>query len=57
MSTRKKMATLLEAVRWAPSSFNEQLWSFILATKDYCLAWLIATEAANEQSEQFHVDA
>jgi len=28
------LRSLLEAARWAPSSFNEQPWSFILATKD-----------------------
>jgi nitroreductase len=26
--------SLLEAARWAPSSFNEQPWRFIVATKD-----------------------
>jgi nitroreductase len=31
----EKLATLFEAARWAPSSFNEQPWSFIVATKDY----------------------
>jgi nitroreductase len=29
------LCTLLEAARWAPSSSNEQPWSFILATKDH----------------------
>ncbi len=28
------LGSLLEAARWAPSSFNEQPWSFIIATKD-----------------------
>jgi nitroreductase len=28
------LRSLFEAARWAPSSFNEQPWSFILATKD-----------------------
>ncbi len=28
------IGSLLEAARWAPSSFNEQPWSFIVATKD-----------------------
>lgn len=28
------IGSLLEAARWAPSSFNEQPWSFIIATKD-----------------------
>jgi nitroreductase len=29
-----KLQLLLEAARWAPSSYNYQPWSFILATKD-----------------------
>ncbi len=30
----EKLQSLFEAARWAPSSFNEQPWSFIMATKD-----------------------
>ena len=30
-----KLRKLFEAARWAPSSFNEQPWSFIVATKDH----------------------
>lgn len=30
----EKLRRLLEAARWAPSSFNEQPWSFLVATKD-----------------------
>ena len=30
----EKLRSLFEAARWAPSSFNEQPWSFILATKE-----------------------
>lgn len=30
----EKLLSLFEAARWAPSSFNEQPWSFILATKE-----------------------
>jgi nitroreductase len=30
----EKLRSLFEAARWAPSSFNEQPWSFIVATKD-----------------------
>ena len=30
-----KLRSLLEAARWAPSSFNEQPWSFIVATKEH----------------------
>ena len=29
-----KIRSLLEAARWAPSSFNEQPWRFIIATRD-----------------------
>jgi nitroreductase len=28
------LCSLLEAARWAPSSYNEQPWSFLVATKD-----------------------
>jgi nitroreductase len=28
------ISALLEAARWAPSSFNEQPWSFLVATRD-----------------------
>ncbi len=35
MVEKDKLLSLLEAARWAPSSFNEQPWSFILATKDH----------------------
>ena len=30
----EKLLSLLEAARWAPSSYNHQPWSFIVATKD-----------------------
>jgi nitroreductase len=30
---QETLASLMEAARWAPSSMNEQPWSFILATK------------------------
>jgi nitroreductase len=30
----EKLKSLFEAARWAPSSFNEQPWSFVLATKE-----------------------
>src|SRR3954451_17751939 len=29
-----KLRSILEAARWAPSSYNAQPWSFIVATKD-----------------------
>ncbi len=30
----EKVGSLLEAARWAPSSYNQQPWSYILATRD-----------------------
>jgi nitroreductase len=30
----KDLLSLFEAARWAPSSYNEQPWSYIVATKD-----------------------
>ncbi len=32
--TKLELMSLFEAARWAPSSYNEQPWRFILATKD-----------------------
>lgn len=32
--SRADLQSLFEALRWAPSSYNEQPWSYILATKD-----------------------
>ena len=32
--SRETVRTLLEAARWAPSSFNEQPWRFLVATRD-----------------------
>ncbi|MDX1646681.1 MAG: nitroreductase family protein [Longimicrobiales bacterium] len=32
--TGEELRTLLEAARWAPSSYNEQPWRFIVALKD-----------------------
>ena len=31
---REKLLTLFEAARWAPSSFNEQPWRYVIATQD-----------------------
>lgn len=32
--SKETVRSLLEAARWAPSSFNEQPWRFIVATRD-----------------------
>ncbi len=34
MVSSEVLNSLLEAARWAPSSYNEQPWSFIIATKE-----------------------
>ncbi len=34
MVPRADLRSLFEAARWAPSSYNEQPWSYIVATKD-----------------------
>ncbi|MGV3484193.1 MAG: nitroreductase family protein [Planctomycetaceae bacterium] len=34
MVSREDLCSLLEAARWAASSYNEQPWSYILATRD-----------------------
>jgi nitroreductase len=34
MVEKEKMLALFEAARWAPSCFNEQPWSFIVATRE-----------------------
>jgi len=31
---REKLASLFEAARWAPSSFNEQPWRYVFATRE-----------------------
>lgn len=31
----EKLLSILEAARWAPSSYNAQPWSFLVATKDH----------------------
>ena len=32
--SKEDLLTLFEAVRWAPSSYNEQPWSYLVATKE-----------------------
>ncbi len=32
----EELRSLFEAARWAPSSYNEQPWSYIVATKERC---------------------
>ncbi|NUN04110.1 MAG: nitroreductase family protein, partial [Bryobacteraceae bacterium] len=32
--SREDLCSLFEAARWAPSSYNEQPWRYIIATRD-----------------------
>jgi nitroreductase len=36
---REKVVSLLEAARWAPSSYNEQPWRFVVGNKGHGLAY------------------
>src|SRR3989338_9661389 len=47
---RKKLLSLLEAARWAPSSFNEQSWRYIVATKENPSALEAAQSVLNENN-------
>jgi nitroreductase len=44
---------LLEAARWAPSSYNEQPWRFLIATKDEPAAYDRMLEVLNEKNRQW----
>ena len=48
----EKLGSILEAARWAPSSYNEHPWAFIIATKDDKPEWerlLSCLVEANQQ--------
>lgn len=44
----EKIRLLFEAARWAPSSMNEQPWTYIYATKDQPELWKLLLETLNE---------
>lgn len=48
-----QISLLFEAARWAPSSFNDQPWNFIIVTKDYLPVSVLALGYLPE-SESFH---
>lgn len=52
-----KLLSLLEAARWAASSFNEQPWRFILATRDDIAAWRAALGCLVEANQQWAQNA
>jgi nitroreductase len=49
----EKLKSLFEAARWAPSSFNEQPWSFILTTKDQPEAHAQMVNCLMEKNQQW----
>jgi len=54
---REKLLTCLEAARWAASSFNEQPWYFILATRDDDDGFKQAIECLLEANQAWAKDA
>jgi nitroreductase len=53
----EKIKSLFEAARWAPSSVNEQPWSYIYATHDQPELWARIFEPLNENNRVWVKDA
>src|SRR5437667_9400721 len=49
----EKLQSLFEAARWAPSSFNEQPWYFIVATKQKLEAHVRLLSCLTEKNQQW----
>ena len=49
----QKLQSLFEAARWAASSFNEQPWSFIVATKDNSEEYATLLSCLTEKNQQW----
>src|SRR5689334_12950829 len=50
---REKLQSLFEAARWAASSFNEQPWSFIVATKEKPEEYAALLNCLMEKNQQW----
>jgi nitroreductase len=50
---REKLQSLFEAARWAASSFNEQPWSFIVATKEKPDEYAALLSCLTEKNQQW----
>lgn len=48
-----KLCSLFEAARWAPSSFNEQPWSFIITTKAHAEDYARLLSCLVEKNQQW----
>ena len=55
--TPEQLRSLLEAARWAPSSFNEQPWAFLIATRDEPEAFRTMLSCLMEKNQQWAKDA
>jgi nitroreductase len=53
MVEREKLRNLFEAARWAASSFNEQPWYFIVATKQNIEQYTILLDCLVEKNQQW----
>ncbi len=53
----EKLLSCLEAARWAASSFNEQPWRYILATRDDTEAWNKAMNCLVEANQDWAKNA
>jgi nitroreductase len=49
----EKLRAVLEAARWAPSSHNEQPWSFVVATQGNPEAYNVLLSCLNEKNRQW----
>jgi nitroreductase len=49
----EKLRSLFEAARWAPSSFNEQPWAYIIATKDKADEYAQMLSCLMEKNQQW----
>ena len=53
----EKINSLFEAIRWAPSSTNEQPWVFMYATREHKEFWDLLFEPLNESNKIWAKDA
>jgi len=53
----EKIKSLFEAARWAPSSMNEQPWTYIYATKDQPDLWNKLVDLLNESNRVWALHA
>lgn len=54
---KEKLLQLFEAARWAPSSYNEQPWRFIVATKENPAAFGLLFDCLTEKNQRWAVSA